>query len=656
MVAKRLTSSDHRRRRPSTLRPPPPPTKHPPTTAAADQAPSDHRRRRPSTLRPPPPPTKFAPTAAADQASMANSIPIICFFNGSLGVGLNSMPMYEGGSRKMFMISKSLNFDGMMNEIHRVTKINKAWYAIKVFFNCPINESRTIAVAITDDEELNDMKQLVEKQVSVELFIEKYPIQEFSQVSRSQGEFSRMMDLDNESSGFMTSPSQEPWCQLQHLSGHSLGGTSSTIFNDASGYVTGDLPARMNEVEHANEQDERNRKCPWLLNAAVRKSTNGQFVISRYCGLHTCCNPSVDVDHYSASSSYICKLIMPEVRAELDLNASQIFQRYLEAIKRNNPGTEYEILSEEIAPGMERFTRVFWAFGPAIKGFTFCRPLLSIDGTHLYGKYKGVLLVATGVDANGGLFPLAFAVVEVEDTSSWKWFFELIYKWIPSVRAPRLITFISDRMKGIIRALHEGFGAPHHHRYCLRHIRDNFKKKHGEINLQNLLWQAGCATDTLVYEHCREKIKSLSLDAHNWIEHNLKPQFKHRWALCKDEGVRFCMMTTNCSGSFNGVLKGARAMPIQSLVARTFYRLNSYFNKRYRIMTVSTPLNCLMLIALAHVTYHNFKKYLVHMFLRLPPISRVVREFHIIGIVHHGIQQFITERHTVRVFIHPTGL
>ncbi|XP_020271030.1 uncharacterized protein LOC109846216 [Asparagus officinalis] len=248
-----------------------------------------------------------------------------------------------------------------------------------------------------------------------------------------------------------------------------------------------------NEVKHANEQDERNMKCPWLLNVAVRKSTNGQFVISRYCGLHTCCNPSVDVDHYSASSSYICKLIMPEVRAELDLNASQIFQRvydmrgikiskykaydarrkalskifgdweksyellpqYLEAIKRNNPGTEYEILSEEIAPGME-----------------------SIDGTHLYGKYKGVLLVVTGVDANGGLFPLAFAVVEVDDTSSWKWFFELVYKWIPSVCASRLITFISDRMKGIIRALHEGFGAPHHHRYCLRHIRDNFKKKH----------------------------------------------------------------------------------------------------------------------------------------------------------------------------------
>ncbi|XP_020258804.1 uncharacterized protein LOC109835230 [Asparagus officinalis] len=442
-----------------------------------------------------------------------------------------------------------------------------------------------------------------------------------------------MLDLDNESSGFMTSPSQEPWFQPQHLSGYSIDGTSTNIFNDASGHVTGYPPVReiiedetdddsdhieedgvkidsmhvvagidddarlmeqfnvnndyveaedplpdefhneywINtsqagfvdvgpnlqrpedftfkkgdlfeskealifanqkwsiqnqvkfksvktnatnynvkcffnekiEVENANEKDEKNRKCPWLLNVAVRKSSNGQFVISRYYRLHTCCNPSVDVDDYSASSSYICKLIMPKVTAELDMNAGQIFQRvydrrgikiskykaydarrkalskifrdwkklyellpqYLEAIKRNNPDTEYIILSEEIAPGMKRFTRVFWAFGPTIKGFTFCHPLLSIDGTHLYGKYKCVLLVATGVDANGGLFSLAFAILKVEDTSSWMWFFELIYKWIPSVLARRIITFISDRMKGIIRALHEGFSAKNNYFY-----------------------------------------------------------------------------------------------------------------------------------------------------------------------------------------------
>ena len=30
---------------------------------------------------------------------------------------------------------------------------------------------------------------------------------------------------------------------------------------------------------------------------------------------------------------------------------------------------------------------VFWSFGPNIDGFKYCKPVISIDGTHLYGKY-----------------------------------------------------------------------------------------------------------------------------------------------------------------------------------------------------------------------------------------------------------------------------
>ena len=40
------------------------------------------------------------------------------------------------------------------------------------------------------------------------------------------------------------------------------------------------------------------------------------------------------------------------------------------------------------------------------------------------------------------------------------------------------------------------------------------------------------------------------------------------------------MMTTNVFESFNGVLKGTRNLPVRSLVARTFHRLNHYFVER----------------------------------------------------------------------------
>ena len=55
---------------------------------------------------------------------------------------------------------------------------------------------------------------------------------------------------------------------------------------------------------------------------------------------------------------------------------------------------------------------VFCAFHPSIEGFKHCRPILSIDGTNLYGKYKGTLMIAMGCGGNNQLFPLAFAITE----------------------------------------------------------------------------------------------------------------------------------------------------------------------------------------------------------------------------------------------------
>ena len=61
---------------------------------------------------------------------------------------------------------------------------------------------------------------------------------------------------------------------------------------------------------------------------------------------------------------------------------------------------------------------VFWSFGPCISGFKYCKPVINIDGTHLYGKYQGKLLVTMATDANNKVFPLAFAVVDFNPSYS----------------------------------------------------------------------------------------------------------------------------------------------------------------------------------------------------------------------------------------------
>ena len=69
-------------------------------------------------------------------------------------------------------------------------------------------------------------------------------------------------------------------------------------------------------------------------------------------------------------------------------------------------------------PNTEIFQRVFWSFKPSIEGFEHCLPILSIDGTYLYGKYKGTLLIVIGYDGNNHLFILAFFITEGENIDS----------------------------------------------------------------------------------------------------------------------------------------------------------------------------------------------------------------------------------------------
>ena len=71
------------------------------------------------------------------------------------------------------------------------------------------------------------------------------------------------------------------------------------------------------------------------------------------------------------------------------------------AIEQANPGCViiWKTIDNSVANN-ETFQRVFWLFKPSIEGFASCRPVLSIDGTHLYEKYKGILLIVMGCDGN----------------------------------------------------------------------------------------------------------------------------------------------------------------------------------------------------------------------------------------------------------------
>ncbi|XP_015945742.1 uncharacterized protein LOC107470832 [Arachis duranensis] len=126
------------------------------------------------------------------------------------------------------------------------------------------------------------------------------------------------------------------------------------------------------------------------------------------------------------------------------------------------------------------FHRLFWTFPPCIETFRHYKPLVSIDRTHLYGKYLygkygGTLLLAIAQDGNLNILPVAFALVEEENTESWAFFLSHLRQHVTPQEG---ILVISDRHNGIKAALEatdSSWLTPHAYRaYCIRHVAANF--------------------------------------------------------------------------------------------------------------------------------------------------------------------------------------
>ncbi|XP_070009521.1 uncharacterized protein [Nicotiana sylvestris] len=126
--------------------------------------------------------------------------------------------------------------------------------------------------------------------------------------------------------------------------------------------------------------------------------------------------------------------------------------RYMAALKYLNPGTVVEWKLEQSAGRPEYiFTYVFWAFKPAIDGFVHCHPVISIDGTHVYGKYDIKLLITITVDANGQIFPLAFAICANESEETWTLILKHLKQHVVKQRSG--ICLVSDRYSGILSSV-----------------------------------------------------------------------------------------------------------------------------------------------------------------------------------------------------------
>ncbi|GKB79144.1 mutator type transposase [Tanacetum coccineum] len=192
-----------------------------------------------------------------------------------------------------------------------------------------------------------------------------------------------------------------------------------------------------------------------------------------------------------------------------------LLRDYVCELKRCNPYTnvKIDVYGEEDPDYPTRlFRRIYVCLGALKRGFR-----------------EGV-----GVDANNGIYPVAYGIVESENQYSWTWFLKCLGDDF-DLYSNSNFTFITDRQKGLLPALEKLF--PHaEHMYC-----------------------CASSTTTVLFEKNMQELKYFNKKAYEWLK---KIPAKH-WSRAYFSGRAHCdLLINNICEVFNRQLLDARDSPI----------------------------------------------------------------------------------------------
>ncbi|XP_024014536.1 uncharacterized protein LOC112088486 [Eutrema salsugineum] len=232
--------------------------------------------------------------------------------------------------------------------------------------------------------------------------------------------------------------------------------------------------------------------------------------------------------------------------------------QYLYLIKLANPGIVTALETENNDDGIVRFKYCFLAFGASIQGFRKVRRVLVLDGTHLTGRYKGVLMTCCGQDANFQVFPMAFAVVDSENDAAWTWFLVNVARLIADSKC---LSIISDRCPSIYVAKRKVFPLAHHG-CCIVHLERNVVSRFKSKGFVKMVGSAAFCYKLGAYKEVMSIIRIKSPACAKYLD-SIGPA---HWSRAYFSGNRYNLMTSNGCEQLNNALKKGRSSPIVELL------------------------------------------------------------------------------------------
>nr|XP_027077015.1 uncharacterized protein LOC113700766 [Coffea arabica] len=316
----------------------------------------------------------------------------------------------------------------------------------------------------------------------------------------------------------------------------------------------------------------KGKGCNWFAYASKLDKT-GDFIIKTMMTTHTCGRTS---DHGMANIKFLCDKYLEDFRLNPNYKPGDFVNKVhtdVNATITRNVAYRTKAKAKELIEGKRGF----------LDG---CRPVVGLDGCHLRGPHKGVLLTALGIDPNNQLFPVMYVVVEIENKHTWRWFLTEL-KHDLHITNERKWTFMIDKQKGLIQAIHELLPGVEH-RMCVRHMYNNFKKEHPGLALKDRIWSAARASYESRFASEMESLKEFDVEAFNWLVKHTTPK---EWTRSHFRILSKCdILLNNLCESFNSIILDAREQPIIAGVWK--YEVRCMYRDRYTVDLASRTCSC----------------------------------------------------------------
>ncbi|GKF75523.1 multidrug resistance-associated protein 5 [Tanacetum coccineum] len=161
-----------------------------------------------------------------------------------------------------------------------------------------------------------------------------------------------------------------------------------------------------------------------------------------------------------------------------------MLRSYGKAILDSNPGSTVKLGVTVNPDDKTYFDRFYVCFSGLADGWKAgYRKIIALDGCFLKSHNQGEILVAIR-DRNNHIYPVAWAVVYVENKDNWTWFLELLKQDLGSSRGNGL-TLMSDQYKGLMETVKDIMPNAEH-RQCARHNYENFRKLYPGLEFRQL--------------------------------------------------------------------------------------------------------------------------------------------------------------------------